>query len=378
MDFCSTTSAFATEFLKHLVHSTSYQYDSYCGEDDLCPPRNARPHDANKVQGDQGQNWKNQDEKDHPEYPFNNITHTSSSLSAGHSYYSTFDNYFNTCHTVAMDTSTWLRRATKELKDIGIQSARLDAELILAHTLRKARTYLHAHLDEILDGRKMDIADARIALRKERVPLAYIVGHKEFYGRLFKVTPATLIPRPETEDLLELFLEHTANEITPKTLIDVGTGSGCLGISAKLERPNLTVTLLDVSAKALTVAERNAQLLAADVHIQRSDLLAQFPAAVNYILANLPYVAREWMADFASPELKSEPDEALYAADGGLKIIRALLPQASRQLKPEGTLYLEADPEQHDALLHEASMVGLTHIATKGYCIALQQPAVII
>lgn len=283
-------------------------------------------------------------------------------------------NYINHCHTVVMDISTWLRVATKELKDIGISSARLDAELILAHTIRKPRTFLHAHLDEELDGRKKDIADARITLRKERVPLAYIMGHKDFYGRLFKVTPATLIPRPETEDMLELFLEHSSSEITPKTLVDVGTGSGCLGISAKLERPNLSVILLDTSARALAVAQRNAQQLGADVTILRSDLLSQYPAAVDYILANLPYVAREWDASTLSPELQSEPSEALYASDGGLKIIRALLPQAARQLQPGGIVYLEADPEQHNTLISDAARLDLRHVATRGYCIALQQP----
>lgn len=273
-----------------------------------------------------------------------------------------------------MDISTWLREATKELKDIGIESNRLDAELILSHTLRKPRTYLHAHLDETLDGRQYDIATARLQLRKERVPLAYIVGHKEFYGRLFKVTPATLIPRPESEDMISLFLEDTAEEITPKTLVDIGTGSGCLGITAKLERPNLSVTLLDISAKALTIARRNATLLQAEVAAQRSDLLSQYPAAADYMLANLPYVAREWTVDTTSPELRSEPEEALYASDGGLKLIRQLLPQAARQLTPGGILYLEADPEQHASILHDARQLNLQHRATRGYCISLQQP----
>lgn len=271
-----------------------------------------------------------------------------------------------------MDISTWLRASTKELKDVGIASARLDAELILAHTLRKPRTYLHAHLNEPLDSRREDIATARISLRKERVPLAYIVGHKEFYGRRFRVTPATLIPRPETEVLLELFLEHTAGEIAPKTLVDVGTGSGCLGISAKLERPNLTVTLLDTSAKALAVAERNASQLLADVDIVRSDLLAQYPAAIDYILANLPYVDAAWNVDTLSPELRSEPQEALYAADGGLRLIRTLIMQAARQLKPNGRLYLEADPQQHAAIAESAASAGLTHVATRDYCMVFR------
>ena len=112
-----------------------------------------------------------------------------------------------------MNISDWLRSATKRLKDIGIESPRLDAELILAETLRKPRTYLHAHLDEDIDPRRIDIAEARLDLRKDRVPIAYIIGHKEFYGREFHVTPSVLIPRPESEDIVTTFLDIAAGDI---------------------------------------------------------------------------------------------------------------------------------------------------------------------
>ena len=157
-----------------------------------------------------------------------------------------------------MNISTWLIQATKQLKVIGITSARLDAELILANTLRKNRTYLHAHLDEEIDPRRVDIADARLSLRLDRVPLAYILGCKEFYGRKFTVSPAVLVPRPESEEMITLFLALTAGEIAPKTLIDIGTGSGCLGITAALERPSLRVILSDISPRAIKVAKKNA------------------------------------------------------------------------------------------------------------------------
>lgn len=282
-------------------------------------------------------------------------------------------NFYNTCHTARMDISTWLRKATKELKDIGIESNRLDAELILSHTLRKPRTYLHAHLDETIDPRRKDIADARLGLRKERTPLAYIIGHKEFYGRLFKVTPATLIPRPETEDIVAQLLEDTTEEISPKTLIDVGTGSGCLGITAKLERPNFTVTLLDISPQALSIAQKNAQLLHAEVTTQRSDLLANYAVPADYIVANLPYVDRQWSVDTISPELRSEPELALYASNHGLKLILQLVPQAFRQLRPKGRLYLEADPVQHAPIKRAASQTGLTFVTVRGYCLVFSK-----
>ena len=150
-----------------------------------------------------------------------------------------------------MIISEWLKIATKSLKTANIPSARLDAELILANTLRKNRTYLHAHLDEEIDPRRFDIANARLDLRLDRVPIAYILGYKEFYGRRFTVSPSVLIPRPESEDLISLFLELTTSEIVEKVLIDVGAGSGCLGITAKLERNNLSVILSDISKTSL-------------------------------------------------------------------------------------------------------------------------------
>lgn len=267
-----------------------------------------------------------------------------------------------------MTISTWLRQATKQLKDIGIASARLDAELLLSNTLRKTRTYLHAHLDETIDPRRQDIADARLSLRLDRVPLAYILGYREFYGRQFAVTPAVLIPRPESEDMISLLLEMTTSDIAPKTLIDIGTGSGCLGITAKLERPNLLVTLSDTSSKALAIAEKNAANLQADVFIQKQSLLSGNVQRLDYILANLPYVDREWEV---SPELRHEPDEALYARRGGLALIEELLKQAPQHCNPGALVFIEADPVQHPAIISLASSLSLRPKEVRGYIIAL-------
>lgn len=263
---------------------------------------------------------------------------------------------------------SWLRQATKQLKDIGIASARLDAELLLSNTLRKTRTYLHAHLDETIDPRRQDIADARLSLRLDRVPLAYILGYREFYGRQFAVTPAVLIPRPESEDMISLLLEMTTSDIVPKTLIDIGTGSGCLGITAKLERPNLLVTLSDTSGKALAIAEKNAANLQADVFIQKQSLLSGNVQRLDYILANLPYVDKEWEV---SPELRHEPDEALYARRGGLALIEELLKQAPQHCNLGALVFIEADPVQHPAIISLASSLSLQPKEVRGYIIAL-------
>lgn len=270
-----------------------------------------------------------------------------------------------------MNISDWLRSATKRLKDVGIASPRLDAELILAETVRKPRTYLHAHLDEEIDPRRVDIAEARLDLRLDRVPIAYIIGYKEFYGRTFSVTPSVLVPRPESEDMIELLLEITAEDISPhSTLIDVGTGSGCLGITAKLERPNITVILSDVSAPALQVAEKNAVALGAEVATQEQDLLHGQIEPLTYIIANLPYVDESWEV---SPELQHEPLDALFAPHSGLKLIFRLIEQAGAKLSDGGWLLLEADPMQHQAIIQHGETHGFTHHKTQHYILALRR-----
>jgi release factor glutamine methyltransferase len=270
----------------------------------------------------------------------------------------------------------WLKDATQKLESAGIKSARLDAEIILAHTLRKPRTYIHSHDKDTISSRHAEIADARLALRLDRVPIAYIIGHKEFYGRRFNVTSATLIPRPESETLIEML-----NELVPSTrqlikdtvhLVDVGTGSGCLGITAKLENPEITVTLLDISRHALNVAEKNASELNADVSIIKSDLLEQYPHRANFIIANLPYVDPAWEV---SLETAYEPQQALFANDSGLNLIKQLLEQSPNYIVDQGYILLEADPRQHKDIISYANKYGFRLLKTDNFCIAMQYKA---
>jgi release factor glutamine methyltransferase len=274
-----------------------------------------------------------------------------------------------------MSLNEWLIEATARLKGIGIESARLDAEIILAHTIKQPRIYLHAHGDEVVEPRHKEIADARLDLRLDNTPIAYIIGHKEFYGRRFKVTTATLIPRPETEVMIEL-LRASMNETLPlipqaKKLVDVGTGSGCLGITAKLEFPDLDVTLADISNHALTVAKQNATMLKADVNFHQGDLLRGYASPLDIILANLPYVDREWAV---SKDTNAEPDMALYANNGGLALINLLVIQATQLLKSQGWLYLEADPRQHADIVVHARENGLQHQQTDGFIVSFIKP----
>jgi len=264
----------------------------------------------------------------------------------------------------------WLQGATSTLRSAEIESARLDAEIILAHTLLKNRTYLHAHGDELLDQHRREIADARVQLRTERTPIAYIVGHKEFYGRLFRVTPATLIPRPESEAIITILREIINQNAQPQQLVDVGTGSGCLGITAKLAFPQLNVALLDISQHALTVARKNAEKLDANVTLLRSDLLESYVGIAQYIVANLPYVDPAWQR---SPETDHEPGLALFAEDNGLRLIKKLLKQTPAHLTQGGYLILEADKRQHTELIHTAQKEGFSHYKTEGLIVCLQK-----
>ena len=268
----------------------------------------------------------------------------------------------------------WIADASRQLTDAGIPSARLDSELILAHTLRASRSYLHAHGEDELTARQTEIANARLALRIERVPVAYIIGHKEFYGRRFHVTTATLIPRPESEALITLL-----KKVVPDThsllnetlrLIDVGTGSGALGITAKKEFPELSVTLSDVSRHALKVATRNATALNVAVTTLQSDLLSAYPFTADIIIANLPYVDPTWER---SKETDHEPEMALFANNGGKALIYELLGQTTNKLSNGGSLLLEADPEQHPAIIAEAKKYGLLLQETLDYALLFQK-----
>lgn len=274
-----------------------------------------------------------------------------------------------------MTIDAWIRDATNQLADAMLPSPRLDAEIILAHTIRRSRTYLHAHGDEELSLRTEDIANARIDLRKDRVPVAYIIGHKEFYGRRFQVNPSVLIPRPESEQLLTLLHQLLPNTaplagIATKKLVDIGTGSGCLGITAKLQFPELQVALTDISRHALSVAVKNAQSLGADVETFVSDILLGYPYSPDIVIANLPYVDKSW--DFLSPELASEPAEALYADDNGLAVIKRCLDQVASRGKNGTLLLLEADPQQLDAILSAAKPLKFKELQRTEYAIALE------
>lgn len=271
-----------------------------------------------------------------------------------------------------MTIQQWLKEATDELADAMFTSPLLDAEIILAHTIRRPRTYLHAHSEDELDARQEEVANARIELRKDHVPVAYIIGHRYFYGRRFVVNPAVLIPRPESEQLIEMLKRLMPNteplpNVATKRLVDIGTGSGCLGITVKLEFPELNVALVDTSRHALTVAEKNASILGAEVETYVSDLLSSYPYSPDIVLANLPYVDETWER---SPELAHEPADALFADNNGLAIIERCLEQCAHRVKPGALLLFEADTRQLDELARLAHPHGFSEVARDSFAIA--------
>lgn len=268
-----------------------------------------------------------------------------------------------------------LNSATPQL--IGCITPRLDAEVLLAYVLGVDRAWLIAHGEDEVSSQDARRFEGLIARRLKREPVAYIVGSKEFYGREFAVTPDVLIPRPESEGIIELLKDLVQpGALQPgassRQMLDVGCGSGCLGITAKLEMPELDVTLSDVSPAALTVARRNAHKLGADVTIVQSNLLAAFsplPSSLfHLVIANLPYVDRSWNV---SPELRHEPALALYAQEQGLKLIKTLISQAPTVLAQSGYLLLEADPCQHEAIIACAKQYDFVHVETREYTVLL-------
>lgn len=273
-------------------------------------------------------------------------------------------------HIVPIKVNDWLQNATQKLQAIEIPSARLDAELLLAHVLGKSRTWLIAHSDELLPERVIGKTNGLIELRLKRTPLAYLVGHKEFYRRNFIVTPDVLIPRPETEVLIDIALSLPLLE--SPTIHDAGTGSGCIAITIKREMPSAQVSASDISKEAVLVAQKNADEHRADVTIRQSNLMDTWysTGGVDLIIANLPYVDRAWER---SPETDYEPDLALFAENNGLELIYKLVDQAPSRLIDGGYLLLEADPEQHAAISDYAAKHGFDMIESRDYALLLQK-----
>ncbi len=232
-------------------------------------------------------------------------------------------------------------------------NAHRDAELLLLHTLQIPRTTLLAYPNRDLSLAEESLYESLLQRRLKNEPIQYITGQQEFYGLAFKVTAAVLIPRPETEHLVESVL-HRLPQNQPLRIADIGTGSGAIAIALAVHLPQAQITALDLSPEALKIAQANAETnnVANRITFLQSDLLAAVANEAPYdaIVSNPPYIPQT-DSPTLHPEVRDhEPHTALFAGTEGLDIYRRLIPQAHALLKPNGLLALEIGHGQREAL----------------------------
>jgi len=273
-----------------------------------------------------------------------------------------------------MDINSWLKQVKTRIDA-------LDAELIAMWNFAprgQDRSWLIAHLDEKIDAKRKKAAMAMVTKRQKGVPLAYILGEKEFYGRNFYVSPAVLIPRPETEGLIDMIKNLDINE-RPKFL-EIGTGSGCIAVTLALEYPQSYVLAADISVRALDMAARNNMRHEGRVELVYSNLLKDIefdvmedarPEHFDVVVANLPYVNKEW-GWLDGQALSYEPSAALYAkSHNGLSTYQRFVKELGYYYGIGKLIFdyvvMEADPCQHAELIRMAERQGLFHLKTEGY-----------
>ena len=239
-----------------------------------------------------------------------------------------------------MTVQTALEQGAKILDEAVVDSARLTAEVLLCHALHCERPFLYAHGNEELPERAWIHYGRYLNERLQGKPTQYITHRQEFYGREFYVNRSVLIPRPETEHLVETALELLKQKPSSRVL-DVGTGSGAIAISIALES-GISLSASDISMEALTVAQRNVRSLNAAVALFAGDLLeAVRPATIDLLVSNPPYVPGADASNMQREVREWEPHVALFAGQSGLEIYRRLLAGAETVVKPGGRLLLE-------------------------------------
>lgn len=247
----------------------------------------------------------------------------------------------------------------------------LDANLLARKVLGWSRSDLLMRQDAAPPEGFVEAFDLLIERRARREPAAYICGTQEFWNRDFEVTPDVLIPRPETELLVEELLNLLPIDAPalPRRVADVGTGSGCIAVTVAAERPHLRVVATDISSNALSVARRNAERSGAAPRIEflECPYLSATAGTFDFILANPPYISNSEYEDLAPEVREYEPRAALLAGDDGLRNIRQIVDVAADRLKPGGTLFMEIGHTQSGALaelVSNFSSLTLSRIST--------------
>jgi release factor glutamine methyltransferase len=270
------------------------------------------------------------------------------------------------------DIRSALREAIAQLDRSHVPSAPLAAELLLMHTLGQDRTWLYAHPEHILDARQREKYFSLVAQRASGVPTQYLTGYQEFWGLDFEVTPDVLIPRPETEHVVEVALDRLA--ITPCAkcaerstafrIVDVGTGSGCIAVSLANELPEARIIATDISASSVAVARRNAARHAVESRIEFVEcnlLEGLLPGAkpdggsFDLIVSNPPYIGRNEARTLPVEVGNHEPESALFAGETGLEMYAPLIKQAAKLLRQGGALVLELG---HNSADHVSILLG--------------------
>lgn len=257
----------------------------------------------------------------------------------------------------------WLAASTDLLTRAGIDSARLDALLLLEDITRNNRAHLLAHPETELNTEQLHTLDQLLNRRTTHEPLAYIRGHVEFYGHDFFVNHHVLVPRPESEDMLTMLKDHG----NVGTIIDIGTGSGALAISAALMHPHAKVFAIDIDSNCLHIARKNADRLGATVTFLEDNLLSHqdletYQAPV-FVLANLPYVPDDYPVNTAATH---EPTLALFAGRDGLDLYRIMFDQLAEFDHVTTVVMTESLTSQHQKLAGIAQNHGFTHVTTCG------------
>jgi release factor glutamine methyltransferase len=240
-----------------------------------------------------------------------------------------------------------LASAISRLTAANVPSPRLNAELLLMFTLACDRAYLHAHPERKLSAEEQRRYDHALEERERGVPAQYITGHQEFWGMDFIVTPDVLIPRPETEHVIETVLRGVGRAPLLAALLriaDVGTGSGCIALALARELPSAEIHATDISSAALEIARANASRLQLEARVQfhQADLLQGFESGgFDLVVSNPPYVGASEEDQVQLEVRKYEPRNAVFAGPTGLEVIARIIPQARESLKPGGWLVME-------------------------------------
>lgn len=235
---------------------------------------------------------------------------------------------------------------------------RLESKVLLGYILNLTRAQLITRYDYVLTEEELAIFAELVKKRQQHIPLAYLIGYKEFYSRKFKVTPATLIPRPETELLVDQVLMLAPLHAK---ILDLGTGSGCIAITCKLERPDLEIMASDKFTSALVVAADNAKQLKAEVQLVHSDWWQNIIRKFDLIVSNPPYIENN---DSHLDDLKYEPKAALTDFADGLSHYKAIISQAQNYLNKGGYLIFEHGFEQKEAIHEIFLQYGFSEIST--------------